>query len=123
MAQRVFIVPSVGWDGNTTSASFGAVPTSLDVGTWRYALRAGYRRKLAPGATLSIGVDGAGQRSQVSRLGSVNLPPREGDVTVFGQPPGDQVNADGGPRRSSRSRPPSPRLSPLAVTPACIIRT
>jgi TonB family protein len=90
----VFVVPSIGWDGNTTRAAFGAVPTSLDIATWRYALRAGYRRKLAPGATLSLGIDGAGQRSAVSRLGSVNLPPREGDVTVFGQPPGDQVNAD-----------------------------
>ncbi|HEY0482399.1 MAG TPA: TonB-dependent receptor [Kofleriaceae bacterium] len=90
----LFVVPSVGWDGNTTRAEFGAVPTSLDVGAWRYALRAGYRRKLAPGLTLSLGLDGAGQRSEVSRLGSVNLPPREGDVTVFGQPPGDQVNAD-----------------------------
>ncbi|HEX3758298.1 MAG TPA: TonB family protein [Kofleriaceae bacterium] len=90
----VFVVPSVGWDGNTTRAAFGAVPTTLDVGAWRYAVRAGYRRKLATGATLSLGFDGAGQRSKVSRLGSVNLPPREGDITVFGQAPGDQVNAD-----------------------------
>jgi TonB family protein len=90
----VFIVPSVGWDGNTTNASFGAVPTSLDVGTWRYALRAGYRRKVDPGVTLSLGIDGSGQRTTASRFGSVNLPPREGDITVFGQPPGDQVNAD-----------------------------
>jgi TonB family protein len=90
----VFVVPSIGWDGNTTSSAFGAVPTSLDLGTWRYALRAGYRRKLDPTVTLSLGLDGAGSRSAVSRLGSVNLPPREGDVTVFGQPPGDQVNAD-----------------------------
>lgn len=90
----VSVVPSVGWDGNTTRAAFGAVPTSLDVGTWRYAVRAGYRRRLDPAVTLSLGVDGAGSRSAVSRLGSVNLPPREGDVAVFGQAPGDQVNAD-----------------------------
>lgn len=90
----LFVVPSIGWDGNTTRASFGAVPTSLDVGSWRYALRAGYRRKLDPHATLSLGIDGSGQRTTVSRVGSVNLPPREGDITVFGQPPGDQVNAD-----------------------------
>ncbi len=90
----LFVVPSIGWDGNTTRASFGAVPTSLDVGSWRYALRAGYRRKLDPHATLSLGLDGSGQRSKISRFGSVNLPPREGDITVFGQPPGDEVNAD-----------------------------
>jgi TonB family protein len=90
----LFLVPSVGWDGNTTRASFGAVPTSLDVGSWRYALRAGYRRKLDPHVTLSLGLDGSGQRTSTARVGSVNLPAREGDVTVFGQPPGDQVNAD-----------------------------
>ena len=88
------VVPSIGWDGNTTRATFGAVPTSLDLGSWRYALRASYRRKLDKHLTLSLGVDGAGQRTKVSRFGSVNLPPREGDITVFGQPPGDQINAD-----------------------------
>lgn len=116
----VFVVPSVGWDGNTTRAAFGAVPTSLDVGTWRYALRAGYRRKLDPRVTLSLGLDGSGQRSKLSRLGSVNLPPREGDVTVFGQPPGDQVNAD---RWTASVVSVAPyafaelNLGPLAITP------
>ena len=32
--------------------------------------------------------------SALARVGSVNLPAREGDITVFGQPPGDDVNAD-----------------------------
>jgi TonB family protein len=88
------VVPSLGWDGNTTQASFGEVPTALDVGSWKYALRAAYRRKLDRHATLSVGLDAQGQRTDVSRLGSVNLPPREGDVTVFGQPPGAEINAD-----------------------------
>jgi TonB family protein len=90
----VAVVPSIGWDGNTQQASFGEVPTALDVGSWKYALRAGYRRKLDPHATLSLGIDAQGQRTDVSRLGSVNLPPREGDITVFGQPPGAEINAD-----------------------------
>ncbi|TMQ02818.1 MAG: TonB family protein, partial [Deltaproteobacteria bacterium] len=116
----LFVVPSVGWDASTTRAAFGAVPTSLDVGSWRYALRAGYRRRLDPRVTLSLGIDGAGVRSAVSRLGSVNLPPREGDVTVFGQPPGDQVNAD---RWTASVASVAPyafaeiALGPLAVTP------
>ncbi|HVV82034.1 MAG TPA: TonB-dependent receptor [Kofleriaceae bacterium] len=88
------IVPILGWDGNTTNASFGGVPTSLDLGTWKYGVRASYRRKVDPHVTLSLGVDALGQRTEASRLGSVNLPPREGDITVFGQPPGDQINAD-----------------------------
>jgi TonB family protein len=88
------LAPLIGWDGNTTNASFGAVPTSLDVASWKYGLRASYRRKVDPHVTLSLGLDGLGQHTRVSRFGSVNLPPREGDVTVFGQPPGDEVNAD-----------------------------
>lgn len=116
----VFVVPSVGWDGNTTRAAFGAVPTTLDIATWRYALRAGYRRKLDPHVTLSVGVDGSGLRSRLSRLGSVNLPPREGDVTVFGQPPGDQVNADHWTASVVSVAPyafAELALGPLAVTP------
>jgi TonB family protein len=99
--QRIFadgasfsVVPSIGWDGNTSQASFGEVPTALDVGSWKYGLRGAYRRKLDPLVTLSLGVDAQGQRTTVDRLGSVNLPPREGDVTVFGQPPGAEINAD-----------------------------
>lgn len=88
------VVPSIGWDGNTTRASFGEVPTSLELGAWKYGLRASYRRKVERWATLSLGVDAQGSRYKVARDGSVNLPPREGDVTVFGQPPGAQVNAD-----------------------------
>jgi TonB family protein len=116
----VFVVPSVGWDGNTTRAAFGAVPTTLDVASWRYALRAGYRRKLDPHITLSVGLDGSGLRSKLSRLGSVNLPPREGDVTVFGQPPGDQVNADHWTASIVSVAPyafAELSLGPLAVTP------
>jgi hypothetical protein len=99
--QRIFadggsvaLVPSIGWDGNSADASFGAVPTVLEVGSWKYAVRGGYRRKIDPHATLSVGVDAQGAHTSVSRVGSVNLPPREGDITVFGQPPGDTVNAD-----------------------------
>ncbi|MDB4956082.1 MAG: TonB family protein / TonB-dependent receptor [Myxococcales bacterium] len=88
------LVPSIGWDGNTTNASFGSVPTSLDVASWKYAVRGSYRRKIDPHVTLSLGVDAQGQHTKVSRFGSVTLPPREGDITVFGQPPGDEVNAD-----------------------------
>ncbi len=99
--QRIFddgssfsLVPSIGWDGTTSEAAFGEVPTALDVGSWRYGLRGGYRRKLDSWITLSLGVDAQGSRTTVDRLGSVNLPPREGDITVFGQPPGAEINAD-----------------------------
>ena len=39
-------------------------------------------------------LDGLLQRVRARRTGSLGLPAREGDVTVFGQPPGADVNAD-----------------------------
>src|SRR5262249_33632567 len=78
----------------STTATFGPVPTKLDVRSWRMALRAGYRRKLAKGATLSTGIDFQGAHTEVSRFGSLNLPAREGDVTVFGEAPGTDGTAD-----------------------------
>jgi TonB family protein len=88
------VTPSVGVDTSETVSSFGAVPAEIHTTSQRYALRGAYRRKLRPGATLSIGVDADVTRTEVRRSGSVTLPAREGDVTVFGEPPGDQVNAD-----------------------------
>jgi TonB family protein len=90
----VVVTPSFGLDTSATEAKFGSVPTKLSSTSWRYGLRASYRRKLAPFATLTIGTDLAGAVTSVSRVGSVNLPAREGDVVVFGQPPGDGINAD-----------------------------
>ena len=43
---------------------------------------------------LVMGVDGLVARSQLQRAGSLTVPAREGDAGVFGQPPGDDVNAD-----------------------------
>ena len=90
----VVVTPSFGIDTDSTLASFGLVPAKLDSKSWRYGLRASYRRKLASFATLTVGSDISGALTTVTRAGSVNLPPREGDVTVFGQPPGDDINAD-----------------------------
>jgi outer membrane receptor for Fe3+-dicitrate len=39
-------------------------------------------------------VDVQGRNSSLRRFGSINQPPREGDVAVFGQPPGTDVNSD-----------------------------
>jgi hypothetical protein len=43
---------------------------------------------------LGFGVDIDGADARVARSGSLTIPPREGDITVFGQPPGDDANAD-----------------------------
>jgi len=39
-------------------------------------------------------LDGEVTTARLRRQGSVTLPPREGDINVFGQPPGDSVNRD-----------------------------
>jgi TonB family protein len=88
------VTPFFGYDSSSSTTTFGPVPTELDTTAWVYGLRAGYRRKIAKPATLSIGFDLTSTRTTVSRSGSVDLPPREGDITVFGQPPGDDVATD-----------------------------
>lgn len=88
------LAPSFGWDDSSSTSHFGPIPTTLDVSAWQYALRASYRRKVASSATLSLGADAQGRSSSLHRFGSVNQPAREGDVVVFGQPPGTDVNSD-----------------------------
>jgi TonB family protein len=90
----VTVTPSVGYDTSTSVTRFGATPTRAQAQALRYGLRASYRRRLAKFATLSTGVDAQGTYTWSSRSGSLDIPPREGDVFVFGRPPGDDVNAD-----------------------------
>ena len=35
-----------------------------------------------------------GERAHLTRTGSLTIPAREGDLHIFGQPPGDDTNAD-----------------------------
>ena len=88
------ITPSIGWDATRSTTKFGAVPTVAQLDGLRYGLRANYRRKLRRFVTLSTGLDLQGQLATNQRSGSLDIPPREGDIVVFGQPPGDDVNAD-----------------------------
>ena len=88
------ITPSFGFDDTLATTRFGAVPTESAATAYRYALRASYRRKLARWATLSIGGDLQGTYTRARRSGSLEIPPREGDIYVFGRPPGDDVNFD-----------------------------
>jgi TonB family protein len=90
----VVITPSLGYDTTKSTTKFGAVPTLAESEALRYGLRASYRRRPARWLTLSLGLDLAGQLAQSHRSGSLEIPPREGDLFVFGRPPGDDVNAD-----------------------------
>jgi hypothetical protein len=77
-----------------TDDAFGGVPADLHRDTYAGGVRAGYRTHVARGVLVGVGMDAQAARDLLHRDGSLSLPPREGDVVVFGQPPGDDVNSD-----------------------------
>jgi len=88
------VVPWFGRDTSRYAAQFGSNPARLKQDSLRWGLRAEHRSHVQAVATLALGVDMVGTHSQLSRDGSLTIPAREGDVTVFGQPPGDDINTD-----------------------------
>ena len=56
-------------------------------------LRARYRARVGGAGAWPLGLDGF-STARVRRTGSLAIPAREGDLIVFGQPPGNDVNAD-----------------------------
>src|SRR5262249_39234737 len=83
-------------------------------------LRAWYRRRVARPLTLTVGVDWLGTRTHLSRAGSLSIPSREGDIFVFGEPPGGQVAIDSFTAHISDVAPHAVaelRLGPLTLTP------
>lgn len=86
--------PWGGTDHSRTRSSFGGNPTVLDVKSVELGVRAQWRGRLSEAVAVVVGLDAEGSHAKLSRRGAVTLPPREGDVAVFGQQPGDQVNAD-----------------------------
>lgn len=83
----VRVTPSLGYDTSSTLQTFGDQNTQVESHTWQYALRASLRRRVGSSAVLLVGADAEGRNLQLSRHGSVNQPPREGDIVVFGQRP------------------------------------
>jgi len=90
----IAVTPSLGYDQNQQEWNFGGTPLLLDTTTWQYALRASYRRRVTGKIILSTGLDFQGRSSTSDRVGSLELPAREGDVTVFGQSPGTDLASD-----------------------------
>jgi TonB family protein len=94
----IIVTPSFGRDESRSDLSFGdgagAQHIGVTVDTWHYGLRSAYRRKLAATTTLSFGVDMQARAYTAHRVGSANLPAREGDIVVFGQRPPAQTNVD-----------------------------
>ena len=88
------VTPFFGRDVEGTTLSWGSVTAARNIATWQYGLRAVYRAVVDPRVTFSTGFDGLASDARLSRTGSMTLPPREGDLFVFGQPPSDQVAYD-----------------------------
>lgn len=114
------ITPFYGQDSSSLVQRFGSTPTRLDIDSDRYGLRASLRSQVNRRITVALGMDALGTASRISREGSLTLPPREGDVAVFGQPPGDEYAVDSwkthildvGPHAYA-----DVRLGPVTVTP------
>lgn len=90
----VRVTPSFGIDHSAERDSFGDEITQIDTRTVHYALRGSLRRRIHSSAVLLLGMDVQGRQNQLSRSGSVNQPPREGDIVVFGQRPPPEIAFD-----------------------------
>lgn len=98
---EVTITPWVGLDRSSRTQRFGAVTTSVSDESWLMGLRGVYRARLIPesdgalsGLSLTVGFDGEARRATLERNGSIGAPRREGDETVFGEAPADQIASD-----------------------------
>jgi TonB family protein len=88
------LTPSLGHDTTSILQTFGADSVEVSSRSWQYAVRADFRRRLASSAILQVGVDAQGRKVALDRRGSVNQPPREGDIVVFGQRPSSESALD-----------------------------
>ncbi len=91
---RVEVMPWAGRDHRELEARFGAVPTSLELESTLFGLRAHWNGRVSEHIAATVGLDLEGTLTTGRRSGSISSPPREGDARAFGQPPSDQINAD-----------------------------
>jgi len=82
-----------GHDSTKDDFQFGTIPAHQDTRAWVGGLRA-VQQQRGDGMTLTLGTDLDGELATYRRLGSLTIPAREGDLHIFGQPPGDDVAAD-----------------------------
>jgi hypothetical protein len=84
----------LGRDRTSYDLQVGPIAARQRTATWVGGARAVQQRRLAPAATLTYGADLDAEAAELERLGSLTTPVREGDLYIFGQPPGDDVAAD-----------------------------
>jgi TonB family protein len=83
-----------GADQGSQVSRFGRVETSIRTAVVMAGARASHRRRVTSWFTVEAGVDAEVTHTTVTREGSLAVPPREGDIRVFGQPPPDQISED-----------------------------
>jgi hypothetical protein len=116
---RVTVTPFIeNFDKSVVSQS-GAVPWRQANNQLSYGLRASYS---LPGSRFDVqlGMDAIAIQSRLSRAGTLTLPAREGDISVFGQPPGNEVTRDSWGTNDVHAAPYanlSVRLGRLTITP------
>jgi hypothetical protein len=84
----------IGRDRSTDDLRVGLTPASQRLAQWVGGARGVQQSKLGGRASLVLGVDLDAESAQIRRTGSLTIPAREGDLRIFGQPPGDDVAAD-----------------------------
>jgi TonB family protein len=84
----------VGFDHDQTDQRFVDARALDRSQIWAGGLRVDERRRVARLLVLAAGLDLEHRYTQTTREGALSLPPREGDVVVFGQHPGDRVARD-----------------------------
>lgn len=72
----------------------GFIPATQNTALWVGGARAQQQSRLSDALTVTLGLDVDTERARLARNGSLTIPAREGDLRVFGQPPGDDINAD-----------------------------
>lgn len=83
-----------GVDRDRVRQDFTTVAVGAQDDTWRGGVRLAQARPLTHWLELRWGIDGEVARASLRREGALTLPAREGDIVVFGQPPGDRVGSD-----------------------------
>ena len=84
----------IGRDHTSDDLQVGLIPADQDTRAWVGGARGVQQTRLGAHATLTIGTDLDGELATLQRSGSLTIPAREGDLHIFGQPPGDDTNAD-----------------------------
>jgi hypothetical protein len=89
------VTPWIGHEDSTFRESTGATPLAkLDSSSWRGGLRATYRSRLASWLGTTLGLDVDATAARLSRVGSPEIPAREGDFPLFNRPPALPVLGD-----------------------------